>query len=95
MIGFYNQVGTAGLTNWAQGSNQQIAFGRGDAGFVAINNEDWEWTSTFQTSLSSGTYCDVASGKKEGNNCTGGRYDSCSSVHHREPITQQSFAGRI
>ncbi|GAB1521208.1 alpha-amylase [Rhizoctonia solani] len=72
MIGFYNQVGNAGLTNWAQGSNQQIAFGRGSVGFVAINNENWEWTSTFQTSLPSGTYCDVASGKKEGNNCTGG-----------------------
>ncbi|ELU36797.1 glycoside hydrolase family 13 protein [Rhizoctonia solani AG-1 IA] len=72
MIGFYNQVGNAGLTNWAQGSNQQIAFGRGSVGFVAINNENWEWTSTFQTSLPSGTYCDVASGKKEGNGCTGG-----------------------
>ncbi|KAH7338306.1 glycoside hydrolase superfamily [Rhizoctonia solani] len=73
MIGFYNQVGSAGLTNWAQGSNQQIAFGRGSAGFVAINNEDGEWAHTFQTSLPSGTYCDVASGKKDGNNCTGGK----------------------
>ncbi|CAE6464471.1 hypothetical protein ACGC1H_006059 [Rhizoctonia solani] len=73
MIGFFNQVGSAGLTNWDQGSNQQIAFGRGDAGFVAINNEDWEWTRTFQTSLPSGTYCDVASGKKEGSGCTGGK----------------------
>ncbi|KAJ1305174.1 hypothetical protein OPQ81_000205 [Rhizoctonia solani] len=73
MIGFYNQVGTAGLNNWDQGSNQQIAFGRGNSGFVAINNEDWEWTRTFQTSLPSGTYCDVASGKKEGSNCTGGK----------------------
>ncbi|CAE7229032.1 unnamed protein product [Rhizoctonia solani] len=73
LIGFYNQVGSAGLTNWEQGSNQQIAFGRGNAGFVGINNEDWEWTRTFQTSLPSGTYCDVASGKKEGNSCTGGK----------------------
>ncbi|KDN46915.1 hypothetical protein RSAG8_03992, partial [Rhizoctonia solani AG-8 WAC10335] len=73
MIGFYNQVGSAGLTNWVQGSNQQIAFGRGDAGFVAINNEDWEWTRTLQTPLPSGTYCDVASGKKEGSGCTGGK----------------------
>jgi hypothetical protein len=73
MIGFYNQVGTAGLGNWVQGSNQQIAFGRGSSGFVAINNEDWQWTQTFQTSLPSGTYCDVVSGRKNGGECTGGK----------------------
>ncbi|CAE6454630.1 unnamed protein product [Rhizoctonia solani] len=73
MIGFYNQVGTAGLSNWAQGSNQQIAFGRGNTGFVAINNEDGQWTYTFQTSLPSGTYCDVVSGRKNGGDCTSGK----------------------
>ncbi|CAE6515532.1 unnamed protein product [Rhizoctonia solani] len=73
MIKFYNQVGTNGLNNWVQGSNQQIAFGRGNAGFVVINNEDGAWTRTFQTSLPSATYCDVITGAKSGSSCTGGK----------------------
>ncbi|CAE6468326.1 unnamed protein product [Rhizoctonia solani] len=73
MIKFYNKVGTNGLNNWVQGSNQQIAFGRGNAGFVVINNEDSEWTRTFQTSLPSATYCNVITGTKSGNSCTGGK----------------------
>ncbi|CAE6527163.1 unnamed protein product [Rhizoctonia solani] len=73
MIKFYNKVGTNGLNNWIQGSNQQVAFGRGNAGFVAINNEDLAWTRTFQTSLPSATYCDVTTGGKSGNSCTGSK----------------------
>ncbi|KAF8714607.1 Alpha-amylase, partial [Rhizoctonia solani] len=73
MIGFYNQVGTTDLNNWVQESNQQIAFGRGSTGFVVINNEDREWTRTFRTSLPSGSYCDVVSGRKNAGNCTGGK----------------------
>ncbi|KAF8747323.1 Alpha-amylase, partial [Rhizoctonia solani] len=73
MIRFYNQVGTADLNNWVQESNQQIGFGRGSTGFVAINNEDREWARTFQTSLPSGSYCDVVSGRKSGGDCTGGK----------------------
>ncbi|CUA73315.1 alpha-amylase [Rhizoctonia solani] len=73
MIKFYNKVGTNGLNKWVQGSNQQIAFGRGNAGFVVINNEDSAWTRTFQTSLPSATYCDVITGAKSGNSCTGGK----------------------
>ncbi|KAF7348959.1 Alpha-amylase [Mycena venus] len=40
MVGFRNQVGTAAITNWVSPQAQQIAFGRGSAGFVAINNAD-------------------------------------------------------
>ncbi|KAH7338305.1 glycoside hydrolase superfamily [Rhizoctonia solani] len=73
MIKFHNKVSTNGLNNWVQGSNQQIAFGRGNAGFVVINNENWAWTRTFQTTLPSATYCDVITGGKSGNSCTGGK----------------------
>ncbi|CAE6454635.1 unnamed protein product [Rhizoctonia solani] len=73
MIKFYNKVGANSLNNWVQGSSQQIAFGRGNAGFVAINNEDWQWTRTFKTSLPNATYCDVITGGKSGNSCTGGK----------------------
>jgi hypothetical protein len=33
----------------------------GSAGFVAINNEDSGWSTTFATSLLDGAYCDVIS----------------------------------
>ncbi|KAF8600086.1 glycoside hydrolase [Ceratobasidium sp. AG-I] len=72
MVKFYNKVGSAALTNWAQGSNQQIAFGRGTAGFVVINNEDGAWTKTFTTSLPNAKYCDVIAGGKGFQGCTGG-----------------------
>lgn len=73
MIKFFNKVGSTTLNNWVQGSNQQIAFGRGNAGFVAINNEDGAWTRTFKTTLPNATYCDVITGKKSGSSCTGGK----------------------
>jgi hypothetical protein len=62
MTGFRNNV-TAGITNWVSPASNQIAFGRGSNGFVAINNADSAWSATFTTSLSAGTYCDVVSGK--------------------------------
>ena len=74
MVKFYNTVGSAALTNWAQGSNQQIAFGRGTSGFVVINNEDGAWTKTFATSLPNARYCDAIAGGKGFQGCTGGRY---------------------
>ncbi|KAJ7160393.1 glycoside hydrolase [Mycena filopes] len=71
MVGFRNQVGSAAITNWVAPQAQQIAFGRGSAGFVAINNADAAWTATFTTSLPNGAYCDVISGKSSGGACTG------------------------
>ncbi|KAF7322481.1 CBM20 domain-containing protein [Mycena chlorophos] len=59
MVGFHNAVGSSALTNIQEGTNQQIAFGRGSIGFVAINNEPSPWTNTFTTSLPAGTYCDA------------------------------------
>jgi glycosidase len=71
MVGFRNAVQTADITNWTSPSPQQVAFGRGNAGFVAINNSDQGWSSTFQTSLPAGTYCNVIDGVKNGGSCTG------------------------
>ncbi|KAJ7443198.1 glycoside hydrolase [Mycena galericulata] len=71
MVGFRNQVGSAAITNWVSPQSQQIAFGRGTAGFVAINNEDSAWTTTFATSLPNGAYCDVISGSSVSGACTG------------------------
>ncbi|KAI0062559.1 glycoside hydrolase [Artomyces pyxidatus] len=74
MAGFRNRVGTAALTNWVSPSSQQIAFGRGSLGFVAINNADSSWTATFSTSLPSGSYCDVVNGNSSAGVCTGSAF---------------------
>ncbi|KAF8963276.1 glycoside hydrolase [Flammula alnicola] len=74
MTGFRNNVGSAALTNWVSPQSQQIAFGRGALGFVAINNVDSTWTATFTTSLPAGSYCDVISGQSTSGNCTGSSF---------------------
>ncbi|KAJ7163236.1 alpha-amylase [Mycena filopes] len=62
MVGYHNAAvaAGAGLTNVVVGTTgQQIGFGRGSTGFVAINNDATAWSQTFTTSLPAGTYCDV------------------------------------
>ncbi|KAI0034829.1 glycoside hydrolase [Vararia minispora EC-137] len=71
MAGFRNSVGSAALTSWVSPSSQQIAFGRGSAGFVAINNADMSWTATFATNLADGSYCDVVHGTVSSGSCSG------------------------
>jgi alpha-amylase len=48
-----------------------IAFSRGSAGWIAINNESAAVTRTFTTGLAAGTYCDVISGTVSSGSCTG------------------------
>jgi hypothetical protein len=74
MVSFRNTVGSAPLTSWVTPQSQQIAFGRGDVGFVAINNADQDWSATFTTGgMEDGGYCDVVSGKSDGaGGCSGG-----------------------
>ncbi|TDL22528.1 glycoside hydrolase [Rickenella mellea] len=79
MVSFRNQVGSTALVNWVSQSSQQIAFGRGTAGFVVINNADSTWTSTFTTSLPAGIYCDVIAGQQTSNTCTGSSFTVSSS----------------
>ncbi|MHC3461467.1 alpha-amylase [Streptomyces flavovirens] len=60
LVGFRNAVGSAELTDWWDNGGSAIAFGRGDKGFVALNNGDGDLSETLTTSLPAGTYCDVA-----------------------------------
>ncbi|KDR78015.1 hypothetical protein GALMADRAFT_244986 [Galerina marginata CBS 339.88] len=71
MVGFRNNVGTSAITNWVSPQSEQIAFGRGALGFVAINNADFAWSTSFTTSLPPGSYCDVISGRSSSGSCTG------------------------
>ena len=71
MVGFRNAVQTNGMKNWFSPTPQRVAFGRGGAGFVVINNLDQGWNSSFQTSLPAGKYCNVIDGIKKGGICSG------------------------
>lgn len=71
MVIFRNVVNGQPLVNWWDNGKNQIAFGRGNRGFIVINNDDWTLEATLNTGLPSGTYCDVISGQKQGNSCSG------------------------
>ncbi len=63
MVGFRNAtINNFFVSNWWSNGNNQIAFGRGNLGFVAINKEGATLSRTFATSLAAGRYCDVISG---------------------------------
>jgi alpha-amylase len=63
MVAFRNATLANWFTSdwWDNGGNQ-IAFGRGDRGFVVINKESSSLSRTFQTSLAAGSYCNIISG---------------------------------
>lgn len=71
MIRFTNVVKNTTLNNWWSNGDQQIAFCRGDKGFIAFTN--WgDLKQTLQTCLPSGIYCDVISGTVDSDGkCTG------------------------
>ncbi|KAK7864526.1 hypothetical protein R5R35_003133 [Gryllus longicercus] len=72
MVGFRNTVEGTSVTNWWDNGNQQIAFGRGNAGFVAFNDQyNTDFKQTLQTGLPQGDYCDLISGSKSNGRCTG------------------------
>lgn len=48
MVAFRNQAGNSALSNWWDNGGNQIAFCRGNAGFVAFNNEYWDLNETLQ-----------------------------------------------
>src|SRR4029079_15093238 len=63
MVSFRNATLANWLTSdWWDNGNNQIAFGRGDRGFVVINKESSSLSRTFQTSLAAGQYCNIISG---------------------------------
>ncbi|MEU3776543.1 carbohydrate-binding module family 20 domain-containing protein [Streptomyces sp. NPDC032472] len=63
MVAFRNTARGQAVTDWWDNGADQIAFGRGSKAYVAINHEGSALTRTFQTSLPSGDYCDVQSGR--------------------------------
>ncbi|EJU02896.1 glycoside hydrolase family 13 protein [Dacryopinax primogenitus] len=75
----------ASLDHVMTGTAQQLAYGRGSTGFVAINNDDSAWSATFSTSLHDGRYCDLIAGGLSGAECAGSSYD----------VSRESFSATI
>ncbi|XP_026494961.2 alpha-amylase 2-like isoform X1 [Vanessa tameamea] len=71
MVGFRNVAGNTQVTNWWDNGNNQIAFCRGSRAFIAINGENLSLNQNLQTCLPAGRYCDVISGAKVNNSCSG------------------------
>ncbi|BBN83725.1 hypothetical protein PA25_37100 [Pseudoalteromonas sp. A25] len=57
-----NTTGHWQVSNWWDNGNNQIAFSRGNEGFVVINRESGALSQSLQTGLAPGVYCDVLSG---------------------------------
>jgi alpha-amylase len=60
MVEFRNVTDGTGVSGWWDNGNNQIAFNRGDKGFVAINREGGNLTRTFSIFLPDGDYRNVA-----------------------------------
>jgi alpha-amylase len=61
MVRFRGAVKDAPVTKWWDNGMNQIAFARGDQGFVVINRQDIALEQSFDTGLAMGRYCDVLS----------------------------------
>lgn len=69
-----NTADNFSVTNWWDNGANQIAFGRGDSGFVVINKESGSLNATLQTGMSEGVYCNVLTGEmsNDKSSCSGG-----------------------
>ncbi|MBB5868682.1 alpha-amylase [Allocatelliglobosispora scoriae] len=73
MVGFHNAVKGTSVINWYDNGNNHIAFGRGDKGYLTINDEDGAVNGrSYRTGMAAGRYCDVIHGSKSSaTTCTG------------------------
>ncbi|SNT63926.1 alpha-amylase [Asanoa hainanensis] len=72
MVGFRNAVNGTAVVNWYDNGNNHIAFGRGTAGYLTINDEDGAINGrSYDSDLPAGRYCDVIHGERTGSTCTG------------------------
>src|ERR1700761_842907 len=59
----------------------------GALGFVAINNADNPWSTTFMTGLPGGSYCNVIDGKSVAGVCTGDAYVGPDPIKQKKRLT--------
>lgn len=71
MVEFKNAVSGTGVDKWWDNDNNQIAFCRGNRGFIAFNGEPHPLNTLLDTCLPPGMYCDIISGENQNGRCTG------------------------
>ena len=72
MVAFRNTVNGTSVVNWYDNANNHIAFGRGDKGYLTINDEGYAINGrSYHSMLPAGRYCDVIHGTYSGGSCTG------------------------
>lgn len=71
MVEFRNEVYGSGFSNWWDNTRKQIAFSRGEKGFIVWNLDENDLKDSLQTCLPAGLYCDVITGSKYKDQCTG------------------------
>lgn len=72
MVKFRNTVDGTPVWHWWDNGANQIAFSRGGKGFIAFNGQfGVDLNANLQTGLPAGTYCDIVTGTKVGNSCSG------------------------
>jgi pullulanase/glycogen debranching enzyme len=72
MVAFRQMTAGEPVTHWWDNGSNQIAFGLGNKGYVAINRQNSSLTGTFQTGMPAGIYCDVTKGEwVDGATCSG------------------------
>lgn len=70
MIKFRNIVDGTSITHWQEGGPNQIAYCRGDKGFIAFNNDpENNLERKFYVCLPPGKYCDIISDSVVSNEC--------------------------
>lgn len=75
MVGFRNAVRGTSVANWWDNGDNMIAFSRGNQGFIAFNGQfGANMNNRLQTGLAAGTYCDIISGNRLGNSCSGASF---------------------
>ncbi|MFM9613315.1 carbohydrate-binding module family 20 domain-containing protein [Streptomyces sp. V2] len=62
MVSWHNAANSAAVSDWQTKSSSVIGFGRGGAGFFALNNGSSAATYTFATGMADGTYKNVIDG---------------------------------
>ncbi|MGW4563458.1 carbohydrate-binding module family 20 domain-containing protein [Streptomyces sp. NPDC004561] len=62
MVAWHNAAGNTAVSDWQTKSPDVVGFGRGGAGFFALNNGTSAATYTFTTGMADGTYKNVIDG---------------------------------
>ena len=80
MVEFRNVTqGSSSVIHWWDNGNNQIAFARGNRGFVVLNNENSVLSETLMTGLPAGSYCNILS-KPASVDSPRDTLDSCQTV---------------